>query len=1468
MLCAALRVRGSGAPKIDRGRASKTARRLIPLILLATLGALALTAVPALAAAPETPETGKASAVTATTATLEDGVLNPHAALGELAEYEYRFRVSETECEGESSTAGMALGEKEEKLPAVDLIDLQPDAHYTFCLFERSLATGETSPASPPEHFATNAAPPTVTSASASVASTEATLAAQINPNNQTTSYVFEYSKTEAAGKLTGTIVKVDGASPLENFGEQTASIATGATLTPGTTYYYRVVAENAQSKTEGKPVAFPAGSLQSFTTLPTPATEAPSPLGASTATFKGKLTPLNATTKTEYSFDYNVGTECTGGGVTNPESAGTGSGAKAVTTAVTGLQPNQTYSVCLVSANAFGSEIGTPSVSFKTLVAPATVDSESVANIKSSEVTFNGAVNPNNQLTECHFQYGAATVSENEVACSPEQLKGYGEQSVSPTKTEVVNAGLVTVPAPVAGLAPGTEYRYRIVTKNGKGEEGLGPEQSFRTAEEPEKQPVSSVAATTATLNGVLDPHNSFEAGKYEFLYKQSEGECTGGAVTPAESSTTASPQPVSAKVGDLQPGAAYTFCLLVRNGAGEEAAISSPETFTTLAAVPTIAGTFTSGVESTVATLNAQVDPDGEATTYRFEYGTTASYGASTPETALTGGLTSSEAATASVAGLTPGTMYHYRVVATNSLSPAGGTPGPDTTFTVPSAPGAEPAQECPNEKLREEQPYGLTLSECRAYEMVSPADTYGQDATREGAPARASEAKEAEPALAYRSQGSFGQPKGALLESEYVARRTASGWVNQAVTALATPYQGNEEIRYDYPGELFTPELTAGLVLSTAKLTENAEPVHQLSGYGVYRFSFEPEVFEWVGSEEINLASPWGASEDLDRVVRSVSGFGNVGSAVIESARGSTIPVAVNNSAEVLAGQVGTSSGIPDQRSKDAWHAVSQDGTRVDFTSEGQLYARVNIGELQSPLASPEADGTGTLDEGSDNVTALMETSGTFAVGQEIKGNGLAPGTMIAAVTPGALTLSRPAAASGTAVALVAGGGCTVATDACTIDVSASQRFLHANRAGTQPARFWGASTNGERIFFTSDAELTEDAYTGSTSYAPNLYEYDLGTAKLTDLSVVAAGEGAAVQGVVQISEDGSYVYFVADGALAEGATAGQPNLYVSHEARPPTFIATLAGKDITDWSEALASPEETASGPATNSAVVSPDGASLAFISEQPLTGYDNEQANVGDCETGAETGKCREVYLYDAGTRSLRCASCNTSGLRPVGPAKLPGTSGSAVAEPQTSYRPRNLLADGSLFFDSRDALTGGPPTGRQVVYEYKGGGLHAISPAGVKYDAFFLDATPDGSNVFFGSTAPLTAEDSGSNVIVWDARVDGGFQSASSLPCTTGEACRPLAASSSGGGAPASATFSGPGNPVPPGVAPVEPQAKPKPQTRAQKLAAALKLCRKDKKRSTRAACEKQARHKYGTGKQVKKASIERRVKS
>jgi hypothetical protein len=98
---------------------------------------------------------------------------------------------------------------------------------------------------------------------------------------------------------------------------------------------------------------------------------------------------------------------------------------------------------------------------------------------------------------------------------------------------------------------------------------------------------------------------------------------------------------------------------------------------------------------VTTTRARLTASVDPNGRATSYRFEYGTTTRYGKRTAD-ASAGSGQSAVSAAATITGLAPHTRYHYRVVATNA---AGVARGRDRTFTTLRNPRGITASASPN-------------------------------------------------------------------------------------------------------------------------------------------------------------------------------------------------------------------------------------------------------------------------------------------------------------------------------------------------------------------------------------------------------------------------------------------------------------------------------------------------------------------------------------------------------------------------------------------------------------------------------------------------------------------------------------------------------------------------------------------------------------------------------------------------
>ena len=108
---------------------------------------------------------------------------------------------------------------------------------------------------------------------------------------------------------------------------------------------------------------------------------------------------------------------------------------------------------------------------------------------------------------------------------------------------------------------------------------------------------------------------------------------------------------------------------------------------------AVPPIVVTgIASEITDTTATLNGTVNPSGSETTYQFEYGLTVSYGSTTPITSAGSGFTAVPVS-AALTGLSPGTLYHFRVTATNGGGTANGADATFTTFAVPPTPTPTP-------------------------------------------------------------------------------------------------------------------------------------------------------------------------------------------------------------------------------------------------------------------------------------------------------------------------------------------------------------------------------------------------------------------------------------------------------------------------------------------------------------------------------------------------------------------------------------------------------------------------------------------------------------------------------------------------------------------------------------------------------------------------------------------------------
>ena len=385
------------------------------------------------------------------------------------------------------------------------------------------------------------------------------------------------------------------------------------------------------------------------------------------------------------------------------------------------------------------------------------------------------------------------------------------------------------------------------------------------------------------------------------------------------------------------------------------------------------------------------------------------------------------------------------------------------------------------------------------------------------------------------------------------------------------------------------------------------------------------------------------------------------------------------------------------------------------------------------------------------------------------------------------------------------------------------------------------FAGLSGNGARLFYLKGG---------------NIFVLDTGTEALTQIG--SGGEST----LVNVSADGSRVYFSSPKQLdGSKGTVGQSNLYL-WEGASPRFVATLSPADFegrVNLGAWVGSEGTTLIGPGahhvspTDPSRSTPDGSVLVFESHADL---------IPPYEGKGHT----EIYRYDAiangGAGSLACVSCN--------PTEVPATA-SAHLQAEDTHAPlgaaaavANLTEDGQrVFFESNERLVPRDTDGLPDVYEWQapgaGGcarpsGCISLISAGQSASPDYLYAvTPNGSDVFIRTADSLLPSDTDGGVpSIYDARVGGGFAEPPprSGECL-GEACQPTVVTPNET-TPASLVFDGPGNLLLQPV--VKPKAKP---TNAQKLAKALKACKKKNKRQ-RKRCEAQARKRYGA--QAKKA--------
>lgn len=877
--------------------------------------------------------------------------------------------------------------------------------------------------------------------------------------------------------------------------------------------------------------------------------------------------------------------------------------------------------------------------------------------------------------------------------------------------------------------------------------------------------------------------------------------------------------------------------------------------------------------------AELRAQIDPGGNETEYRFLYGTLdcAQNPGACSELPVSPGTIAAgfgdREVSVEVSGLQPATAYYYRVLASSPAGTAQADPATNTFTTLPS-PGV--------------------LPDARAWEMVSPADKHGAAlVTIERFTGGSIQASLDGNSLAWLASGPVvSEPEGSrsFEPTQLLSSRGSEAWSSDS---LETPHDQGRGLLQPSPSEyhFFTPDLSLSLLQPT-------EPTRQVGG-AVEHPPLSPQATE----KTMYLRhSPPGSPDYLPLITAVNDAAGTQFGGALEFLGASS-----DLSHVVFESKVGLTASAPAAPGLYEW---STDGSLqlVSVLPDGSPAPVETGGLVQEPSLG---NGSGMNDRNAistDGQRVLWSENRRFvpealylrdsSTGETIKVNA-AQGQGSTEPGPGGATLAEP---------------------------GEEQQEVH----------FQSASSDGARILFTDTARLSEESSadpTGEESPA-DLYEFEVTSSpgeplrgRLRDLTPdPTAGSADVLNLIPGAGQDGSEVYFVANGVLAVGATPGrcarapegrEPpppsatcNLYVSEPdpqhpgQRQTRLITKLATADAADWGSGLSGSGHTANLPPSQdlSAVtsrVSPNGQHLAFMSARSITGYDSADAVSGEPD--------EEVYLYDAASGRLSCASCNPNGSgafeRPHGvfdtrlgheglgllvdrpeiwqdrwlAGSVPGWGFNITnSNPSALYQPRYLSDSGRLFFNSADALVPADQNGLEDVYEYEpgaigscassGGCLGLISSATSGQESAFMDASQSGNDVFFQTSAQLVAADSDKAFDIYDARVCSAGSPclsstvSSSKECESLGTCRP---SGSSGPAqvevPLTSTFAGP-----PSISSAHsvlgsktPKPPAKQLTRKQKLAKALKACRKIKRKHKRALCERRARKRYQPAKKA-----------
>jgi phosphodiesterase/alkaline phosphatase D-like protein len=979
-----------------------------------------------------------------------------------------------------------------------------------------------------------------------------------------------------------------------------------------------------------------------------------------------------------------------------------------------------------------------------------------------------------------------------------------------------------------------------------------------------------TNVQKTTATLNGTVNP-DGIEVTACEFEYGPT---LSYGKTAPctSEPGSGSSPAAVTAELSELEADETYHYRLIAKNAEGADA--GGDQKLVT-SGVPMVDEESMSGITQTSAMLEAELNPHGFDTTYRFEYGETTAYGISIPIPDQDIGAGSVDVPVdIGLSGLHAGTTYHYRVVATSSQ---GVTHGFDKSLTtVPSAQIADVSAggisstgatlSATIDPLENDTSYRFEYGTSIAYGAsvpVAPVDIGAGDS----AVAVTQTISGLQPNTTYHFRVVASNTVGTTTSPDhtFVYETTAVGLPDGRAYEMVTPVQKNGSTI----GQAFLTFAPAIARNSSRAILPSIQCFGESQSCAGARGDRPGEPYSFTrtpqGWDAANLgpsaaqfgeisAGEYKANADLGTVLFSLPAAPGQGDSWFRTGNGSTKDIgpiyppalgakgttereafglAATADLERVVFQLGSEEKWPFDATVPQSHSLYE-YRGVDQT-EPELVA-VSGGPGSTALVSTCGSTLGSQEEGGFN---RISRSGevVFFTGLAVP----AQGSASCAGPPANELYARVDSSETREISARSAADCTL--PACTMSPAAN-------------ASFQGASEDGTRAYFLSTQQLTNEASEDDTPddsatfaagggnchattgrFGCNLYLYDFNLPEGENPIDVSRGEtsgsGPKVRGVLAVSSDGTHVYFVAQGVLPSEPNGqgqlpvpGGDNLYgydrdAAHPAGRLVYIATLSEADAQEWAET--SPGEPAN--------VTPNGRFLVFLSHAALTPDDTR--GEGPSQVYRFDDESGELLRLTKGQHGF-----NDDGNAGEGDANIvvpheAGYSGAGPALPDPT-----MSDDGAyVFFESPIGLTRGAlndvvigtdglgePGLAMNIYEYHDGEVSLISDgrdtskneaaSGYVSGVRLLGSDASGANMFFTTADQLVSADTDTQFDVYDARIGGGFPAPVASPSCQGEACHGIPPATPSLLTPGTATFSGAGNTRPAPAAAVKPRPK------------------------------------------------------